>query len=175
MRRSPKHDPQRSEVYAWERRFRNCAVGDMGTRAFYRMLRRVCKEYRVPRPRCMPLWANEYREGFAAVCDSENKALRFDPRWCTASVLLHELAHWIVFRYGGTGAHNALWLGIYLRLKAKYKVLPLDASIPSAKKAGLQFLPPEKCTPAMLKTAKRLALQPSSRALAGPKRKPTRA
>lgn len=148
MRKSPKCDPQRSEVYTWESSFAATLRGDFGTRAFYKLLRTACSKWSVPRPRTgdMP---RSWRKHWIAATDQENKAIWFNPEYCTARTLLHELAHWTLDHYGyqGTAHHNGLWLGIYLRMMHDYKVLPVEASVPSAKAAKLVFLDPGQCTP----------------------------
>lgn len=146
MKKSPKYDPQREEVYRWERKFGATTYGDCGTRNFYALRNRVCEKWKVPKPVMGRLQSDEHR--YAAVCDPNTKSLRFNPGYCTASILLHELAHWVLDRYGfkGSAHHNFLWLGVYLRMMHDHKVLPLDASVPSARKAGLKFADPKKCT-----------------------------
>lgn len=148
MTKSPKYDPQRNEVYAWEHNFSGSAYGDMGTKRFYALLKKVCDKYKVDRPKCGQIprsWVGQYY----AVCDIEQKALWFDPQCCTPQILLHELAHWVIDEYGynGTAYHNQLWLGLYLRLMHDFKVMPMDASVPSAAAAGLKFVDPKKCSP----------------------------
>jgi hypothetical protein len=156
MRKSPKCDPQRSEIYTWDSSFGATMRGDFGTRAFYKLLRNVCSEWGVPRPKSgdMP---RSWRKHWVATCDTDNKAIWFNPEYCTARTLLHELAHWILHYYGyrGTAHHNGLWLGVYMRLMHDNNVLPINASVPSARAAKLVFLDPKACTP----TAARLLIE----------------
>lgn len=157
MRKSPKSDPQRNEVYAWESKFVSACTASMTDTRVAKMVREVCSEYGIKKPKLGPLRRKE--RDYAGVCDPNTEMLRFAPTWRSAHIVLHELAHWILlqFGFGGDNHHNPLWLGVFLRLLHEYKTLPLCASVPSAKKAGLQFLKPEKCTPAMLRLATRLA------------------
>jgi hypothetical protein len=151
MKKSPKYDPQRNEVYAWEAGFTNAATGNMGVKYFYLLLRSACKTYGVTRPTASKL-PKKY-VGYAAICDVENSTLMFDKTYRTAHVLFHELAHWILIKYGykKLDHHNPLWLGLFLRLLHEGQVLPMDASVPSARAAGLDFRDPLDCGPINLR------------------------
>lgn len=150
--RPVKSDPQRHRVYAWEDGYDTGTLGDMGTKRFYALLRDVCQYYRVKRPRSGVLSKRQQREHLAALCDTDNNALWFSPKYCTARVLLHELAHWVFDGYGFTGApHQALWLGIYIHMLDKWFVCPVEASVASARTAGCDFVDPRQCTPTLLR------------------------
>lgn len=151
--RSPKYDPQREEVYRWEKGFTNAATGDIGTRKFYYLLRAACDTYNVRRPKASGLSKKHLAAGYAAICDNENGTLRFSKHFCTGHALMHELAHWIMRQCGYhlQDHHNALWLGLFLRLLHESKVLPMNASQPSALAAGLNFIDPMLCGPVNLR------------------------
>ncbi len=150
MAKSPKCDPQREKVYRWENGFGAVRTGDMGTRKFYSLLRTVSEDYGVVKPRAAGM--HKCWKAWAAACLTEEKLLCFDKGFCTAHILLHELAHYILDQYGfgSLPEHGPKWLGLYLYLLGRYKALPLSASIPSARAYGLKFEDPRTFVPSTI-------------------------
>lgn len=138
MRPSPKKDPQREEVYAWERKLR-CMWYDHGMpMANARNLAgRMCRHYKVPAPKLKfvdeaPWTAAAWGDVLVEVNKSRAKP--------TALLLAHEVAHVIAHSYGiEEPDHGPIWLGIYMQLLDKFKILPRCMTEPSARTAGLKF------------------------------------
>lgn len=70
--------------------------------------------------------------------------IRIRPRHRTLAVLLHEAAHaivdWIVGPFSKAG-HGKLWLGVFIELLDRFKVIPKHVSYYSAKHANLKWAP----------------------------------
>lgn len=146
-----KSDPQRHLLYRWDSQHHNASCAKLSTKLFYELIRDICKKYDVRRPRAGKLprtW-----KAFTAVCDTENGALWFDPSYCSARILAHELAHWILFKRGiGAPYHGPIFAGLYIRLLDEMKVSPVVASIASAKALGIKYTDLRKLTPEGIKT-----------------------
>lgn len=137
-------------MYAWEQGFWGgytdapCPVSKLR-----RWAKKVAKEYQIPAPK---LSFHRTEEQWAGLADDVN--IRLNTEWhgrCTF-VLLHELAHYICFQYGHMwNPHGPRFLGVYLWLLDECRLVPLSASIPSARAAGLKFRDPLKSCPKTLK------------------------
>ena len=149
MRPSPKYDPQREEAYAWENKFLAIKASPVDELRFRRVMRDICERYKVPVPKLKTIRSKKY----AAFCDIENDRLEFVPQYRSIMILCHELAHWIVYHYGYKHVyHGPRWLGVYLYLLDATYTLPLDASLPSVRKAKLKFRNPcRESSPSTLK------------------------
>lgn len=150
-----KSDPQRHLIYTWDDQHHNASRANLSTKLFYTLIRDICFRYDVRRPRAGKLpraW-----KAFTAVTDTENGALWFDPQYCSARILAHELAHWILFKRGiGAPYHGPIFAGLYIRLLDEMRVMPIVASVACAEALKIEYVDPRKVSPGGLKT---LALQ----------------
>ena len=154
MRRSPKYDPQREEVYRWEQDRKGTVIKNATpVRMLRGLAKRVCRDYGIPAPPIKFVY-HEGLEWAGIACPDRGLALnRF---WSGRNIrtLAHELAHWIMFQYQIPEApHGRTWLGIYLYLTDVMFVEPLSASLPSARKAGLRYKHPRYVQPGALRVA----------------------
>jgi len=152
MARSPQSDPQREEAYRWERKFYGTLFNhEMKPRALHKMARHMAESYGVRKPRLLVKRIG--REGrIMAMADGQDSIeVNHDMAFFTAHLVAHEMAHVVCHAYGVMEPpHGPTWLGVYLWLMDKYKILPLCASMPSARKAGLKFKHPNKVKPGAL-------------------------
>lgn len=127
-------------------------MGAVDTATLRRVIRHVCRKYKIPQPR-LKRWSKDLTKArFLAAC--WDGGIGFDPQHRTLKVLAHELAHWVCDEYGyyeRTSWHGPRWLGIYLWIMDYTRVMPLSASVPSARKAGLKFRRTSECAPGKLK------------------------
>jgi hypothetical protein len=149
--RSPKKDPQREEVYRWERNFRTQFLcHEMPLKAARQLIRDVCKEYKIKPPKLLRsrLGPKAYT---GAAWEAEVIEVNSSQAEFTAILLAHEVAHVICSAEGYEEPdHGPVWLGLYLYLLDRYRIVPLCATVPSAKAAGLKFRDPTMCSPGRL-------------------------
>lgn len=159
MARSPKSDPQREEVYRWEKGFSQMFYGHgFLPKEAHRLERAISRYYDIPRPRLRAVrWG---KRGFLGAAYSEHPTganrqplivVNEDLGAFTAPLLAHEISHIITDLYGiDEPDHGERWLGAYLHVLDRYAILPLSMTVPSAKAAGLRFRDPALCTPKLL-------------------------
>ena len=142
MRPSPKSDPQRNEVYRWERNFSNLFYEHrMRPRAMHRLVRAMADAYGVRKPKMLSLHLGKKGHTGAATGD-ETIEVNTDTAGFTSILLAHEMAHIVTHSYAILEPpHGPTWLGVYLWLMDKFNICPADATVPSARKAGLRFKP----------------------------------
>lgn len=64
----------------------------------------------------------------------------------TPAMLAHEVAHWICDWKEVKGQdHGPVWMGVYLRLLDKFKILPLIVTVPLARAYGIKLKDPRRC------------------------------
>jgi hypothetical protein len=149
--RSPKKDPQRNEVYRWEEKFAHLFYQHgMSSRDVGRLVRSVATYYGISKPKLL-----RFRGGSTAptayAWDHGVIELNTSLAEFTGPLLAHELAHVICAAYGYEEPdHGPIWFGTYLHLLDRYKMIPKDASVPSARKARLKFRNPDDCAPGRL-------------------------
>lgn len=147
-RKSPLSDPQREAVYQWERGFEGtCHASSSSSKYLLACAKRMARFYKVKTPSLIfhdPLnvecagWTNE--DG--VIC------LKVSGHGRNLPTLVHEMAHYIMVAKGYPNTHGPRWLGVYLWLMNRSALMPLNASVPSAKAAGLRFRDPVKhCAP----------------------------
>lgn len=138
--KSPKSDPQREEVYRWERNFSNLFYEHkMRRRALHALSRAMAKAYGIPKPRMLRLKLG--KTGYTgAAWEDHTVEVNTDRAEFTSMLVAHEMAHVICYAYAVMEPdHGPTWLGVYLWLLDKFNIIPADASVPSARKAGLKF------------------------------------
>jgi hypothetical protein len=138
MRPSPKKDPQRSEVYAWERKlwsiWKNHGMRMEDARS---LVAKMCRYYRIPAP---ALKMTEDATWMGAAWGDSLIEVNKRVAKPTGLMLAHEVAHVIQHAYGLKEAnHGPLWLGIYMELLDKFMILPRCMTEPSARRARLKF------------------------------------
>lgn len=148
MPRSPKCDPQREEVYRWERGFKQQFCDhSMPIRSAQRIVREMAKHFGVKRPRLFR--SRLGKRGYTgAAWGADIIEVNVDLAEFTAILLAHEMAHVICAHEGlDEPDHGPVWLGTYLYLLDRFKIVPLSATVPSASAAGLKFRDPLECAP----------------------------
>ena len=141
-------DRQRSKVYAWEERF--VAPYDPSTIALAQaqgMVDAIWSEMglRFP-PKVEPL----PRQARATMADANRLTIRLADT-CPSWWLLHELAHSLTSTHDGrSDGHGAKFMGLYVRLLARYLRLPMEALLTSVHAAGIDI--DHQATPVFLDT-----------------------
>lgn len=147
MRKSPKHDFQREEIYRWQHKFLRVEQSPLKQRTLVKIANQVCQLYD-----CYPPIVIVHKHfKYAGVLYTSGR-LDLDASYASAMILCHELAHHILNSYGYRREfHGKRFLGLFLQLLAICDVLPLCASIPSARSAGLRLRSPATCAPGRLR------------------------
>ena len=140
--RSPKTDPQRSRVYAWENQLTSWAGAHATASQMRSMVDRCCKLYRVPTPP-VRFVTKDKRNGryLHSQYDPNTHDIVIRPRHMDLGSAIHESAHAIVdYILGPWGiAHGKEFLGVYLALLTKFKILPKSALLAHAKTHRLAY------------------------------------
>lgn len=154
MARSPASDHQRELVYKWENGFQGASEAvKLPVYDLRYIIKRSCTLYKIPAPTVRFMHVPG-RVEWAARANGD--AIQFN----STSILsrnrqtaIHEVAHHIAFNYEHFHNHHGpVWMGVYLWLLDRWQVIPLDASMPSAKALGIKFRDPIKeCAPGKLK------------------------
>lgn len=142
--KSPTNDFQQCEAYKWEDELTLWASPRDTDRELRKIMAKACALYRVPVPTLFVLSSDKGSKGtyLPSNYDPDTHTIRIRPRHRTGAIILHETAHaivdWIMGPYS-MAAHGKLWLGVYIELLARLKVLPRDVLMFSAKARGLKF------------------------------------
>lgn len=150
MARSPKHDPQEQRAYAWENSFTKAAKPAYTPAEMRAAVERACRSYRVPAPQvhCVK---RDKRNGklLTSYSQADCRLIQIRPRHMTLDVALHEAAHFICDWILGWDLeiHGPQWLGIYMNLLVRFRVMPVSALIVTAKEKGLQWTPLWRVSP----------------------------
>ena len=150
MAKSPKSDPQREEVYRWEKGFSQLFY-DHGflPREAHRLERQISRYYDIPRPKLR--YARWGKKGFFGAAYGGPRPMivvNTDLGTFTAPLLAHEISHLITEFYNiDEPDHGERWMGTYLHVLDKFSILPLSMTVPSARASGLRFRAPDACGP----------------------------
>lgn len=110
------------------------------------MARRIARMYRVPVPRIKNRRLGKKK--WIAGTFEDGITLNIDRARWSPMLVCHELAHWVADKRDRSMAdHGPVWMGVYLYLLAKLRIIPLHATVYSARKFGLDFANPLKCGP----------------------------
>lgn len=152
--KSPHSDFQQCEVYAWEDSFTVWAGSRATPKELRRALVKAARLYRVPVPELLFYRHNgnaRYKIA-SSLYEPEFHRIRLRPRHRRLNVVLHEAAHgitdWLLGPYS-RAAHGKAWLGVYIELLARFKVMPRAALEFSAKQAGLKWS--RRCSPGRIR------------------------
>lgn len=146
MATSPQFDFQREEVYRWESNFEATKRAVLSEKDFKTLTQIVCRAYGVKRP-FMGIMKSKTD---AAHCYDSGE-IYFDKDFRSAWIVLHELAHYILNEYGYIRDHHSpRWLGLFLFILDTFSVVPLNATVPSARQSNLKFRRPALCSPLRL-------------------------
>lgn len=140
--RSPKNDPQRSRVYVWESQLTNWAGAHATPSEMRSMIARCCRLYRVPVPPVRFVTKDKRAGRFLhSQYDPEKHDSVIRPRHMDLGSAIHESAHAIAdYILGPWGIpHGKEFLGIYLSLLTKFKILPKSALLAHARTHRLQY------------------------------------
>lgn len=153
MARSPKNDPQEQTAYSWENSFtqhgKKLTEKEMRT-----AIKRATRIYRVPmvQLRCVSKDSRS-RKKLMSYYDPNTHLISIRPRHMTLDVALHEAAHAIADWILGWDIeiHGPHWLGIYMTLLIKFKVLPQSALEATALERGLKWTPLWRVSPTRIR------------------------
>lgn len=137
--RSPKSDPQRTQVYRMEREIEGNAVGHSSSQSgLDKLSRSVCRYYKVP---AVEIWLyNEPKSKLFGWATDEEIHLNEGFHGANAPVLIHELAHYVIFkRFDVYEDHGPEWVAVYMHLMHKYRLLPQDAFRVMAARWGIRI------------------------------------
>lgn len=144
--KSRTEDPQQELVYLWENdNYRTLFYGHrLPLTKAQKIARSMARFLGIPEPRLSH--KRKGKHGNTAEQWGDRMFVNLDKAGWTCALIAHETAHWAC-DYHGTNRqdHGPGWLGTYLRLLDKYKVLPLHASTHSARLYGLKFMDPTQC------------------------------
>lgn len=142
----PQYDPQRERLYSMEREIIGMAVHHGAKRSeLLTVVEHACKYYGVPPPRLMVV--NRPEQPVFGWTDTKKIVLNRGYHGANVPTLLHELAHWIVdsFDTSRIEAHRPQFVGVYMHLLEKYRLLPEAGFRSLAKKwkvrIGTKYLP----------------------------------
>jgi hypothetical protein len=138
-RRSPAFDPQRELLYKMEREFIGQALHHtVPTKELRATLKHACSYYGVPLPKFKVVNADERTFGWTSYTTI---VLNRGYHGANTVTLLHELAHWIVDHkvHDRVEAHRPQFVGVYMHLLDKYRVLPSAGFRSLAKKWGIRI------------------------------------
>lgn len=138
MAGSPQCDPQREEVYRWERKFRSLWYDHgMTFKEARELLRKMCARYDTE----PPVLKSVKEAPWTAIAEGDERiVVNRDRAKPTAVLVAHEAAHIIQHGHGDPGPdHGPLWLGIYIDLLDHFNILPRCMTEPSLRKAKLKF------------------------------------
>lgn len=136
---SPSEDPQQNLVYFWENQnFRAQYFGSaMKLPEARKLARSMARFMKVPAPR-----VNAARKGkkyYTAWQQGRSLTVNTDKAKWTPTLLAHEIAHWACDAKGHKGqAHGPVWMGVYLKLLHKFKIMPIQATLPLARAYGIK-------------------------------------
>lgn len=138
MARSPKYDPQREEVYRWEKKCAGIWYTHKMTNADAKLfIKAMCERYGVPPPRFKSVEDAPWAAAAHGDVLIEFNRSKIKP---TGLMVAHESAHIIHHACGYDDApHGPRWLGIYIDLLDYFQLIPRCMTEPSARKAGLKF------------------------------------
>jgi hypothetical protein len=150
MRKSPKFDPQRNEVYRWEKNFSQLFYDHaMTKRSAHALALAMANYYKIKKPR---LDSIKVGRAYTAAADGQDSIeVNTDMAQWTGPVIAHEMAHVICHAYGADEPpHGPKWLAVYLHLMDKFNIMPADGLCASAKNAELKFTKLDKVKPGEL-------------------------
>lgn len=141
--KNSRNDFQQCKAYDWEDSLTLWANSTDTKKYLRKALVTACAMYRVPVPALLVLSSDYGKQGLlSSNYDPDNHVIRLRPRHRNLAVLLHETAHaivdWIIGPFS-KAAHGKLWLGVYIELLYRFRVLPRHVLIYSAKHAGLKW------------------------------------
>ncbi|MEE9312970.1 MAG: hypothetical protein V3V10_11235 [Planctomycetota bacterium] len=138
LRVPPAEDPQRQRFYRMEREFVGASINHVANRTHLQAIAdHACAYYKIK-----PVKVIVYRDlksrdfGESVYYSTDNfktlygHAVRLNRGFhgANAPTLLHELAHYIVDdTYVGHRSHGKQFVGVYMHLLAKYRVIPSDS------------------------------------------------
>lgn len=138
-------------MYDWERGFEGSCHGAVSSARYLRAAAaKMARIYKIPPPSVI------FHDPVKTKCAGWTRedgviCLKLNGHGRNLGTLVHEMAHYVMVAKGYPNTHGPLWLGVYLWLMHRSALMPLSASVPSARAAGLRFRDPlKRCAPAKL-------------------------
>lgn len=134
-------DPQKPLIYAWEDGWRSFGERTMTRAQVRRLVRRICRKWRVPVPvmRFLPKANREWSY-------VQGKALGFNYSMCNEAIVAHEMAHYIMdcyYTHNGVPheVHGPEFVYVYIALLEFAQVAPRIALTASLAAKGIKWKP----------------------------------
>lgn len=150
--RGSKKDPQQYRAYRWENELTSWAGAHATPAQLRRVVKKCCRMYRVPVPRVHCLTKNQ-RDGkrYTSEYDPNGHVIRIRPRHYDLCTAVHESAHaitdWLFGIWTENKPHGPEWLGVYMVLLDRLKIIPRIALEAHARAMGLDFYAPQLIAP----------------------------
>lgn len=131
-------DPQKSLIYAWEDDFRSFNERSLTREQALRLVRRICRRWRVPAPTVRFL-----RKGAHEWSYIEGTRLVLNYVQCNEAIVAHEMAHYVVDRSYPEGTfeiHGFEFVSLYLDMLDFTQVAPRVALEASMLAKGIKWL-----------------------------------
>lgn len=136
----PASDPQRAALYAMEREFLGaCWNTKTSRKVLASAVTNACNTYQVARPRLKVIDQPQVHE-FGSVTE-DTVVLNRGYHGANLGTLLHELSHWIVWKYypeDDREFHGPEFARVYMELLDKYRLLPRSAFKLLARQYGVK-------------------------------------
>lgn len=168
--RIPKLDSQQFRVYRWENDLTAWAGAHATKAEIVRAVETCCKFYHVPPPKVVFTKSRcTKRNGQRVTSQYEPDTHRIiiRPRHMDICTAAHEAAHaitdWLFGIWTGVKPHGREWMGIYLVLLEKLKIVPRKAAEAYAKDMGLEFCPASMIAPARVRRRYRARIRNACR------------
>lgn len=147
-------DPQQRKAYAWEGDFTFWAAKLAKDKDIRGVIHDACRLYRVPTPHVRIAKRNSASD--SSYYDPNLHEILILPKHRDVSTLLHEAAHaitdWIIGPFERE-PHSKEWLGVFITLLDRFKVVPRTAAEAHAKAKGLRFISADKAAPKAIRAA----------------------
>lgn len=143
-------DPQRTRLYKMEREFVGISVYHAVSKDnLETLMRHACRYYNMPAPKLVVYndprdrkFGSSNYEYYEPYCVPFNHEIKLNRGFhgANACTLMHELAHYIVDSiYENHSGHGKKFVGVYMHLLDKYRIMPSDAFRTIAKRHKIQI------------------------------------
>jgi hypothetical protein len=147
-------DRQQKRAYAWEGDFMYWTPMIAKNKDIAKVISDACRMYRVPPPKVR--FAVRNSQSDSSYYDPNLHEILILPKHREVGTALHEAAHaitdWIIGPWD-TEAHGPEWLGVFITLLDRFKVIPRVAAEAHAKAKGLKFAASELSKPSKMRSA----------------------
>jgi len=135
MKRDPL-DPQKHLIYEWEDGFRSFDERTMTREQVLRLVRRICRQWRIPAPRIRFLPKSKRQWSYV-----EDDLIAMNYEQCNEAIVAHEMAHYVVDQSYPVPpeVHGPEFMAIYLEMLVFAQVAPRTALCASLLEKGIEW------------------------------------